>query len=568
MATTIQYGDVTLALVKINSFVSEPVYDDAGIDYLYTHFSLDVSCIYSEDIESPSLCKVSDFATIRGQLVKPRQKLTVKFGEHVMLDVPAPDAKMGPTPRPLVITKVVGSRTIHVQFAVDAFVTECTEPSTVLSNRWSMAFSYDRDFMQSRTTDGVLVLRGVDGADIADSYRNLCIPPLPKGWRRERLRFATSPDGLKLQYSIEDKESEGAIIDGITTASGTYTEISSGALGTTKHAEINLTVRGTKETTKADLFNRAAAIVLSRVNLATQADGGNAAGKDLLEGMAISEALFEPELTMRVRVRRTSQVLLKQIGPVSLNFIGKVLPGSENNTAVDMSDRGTAILLAVIQRFTDPCGIDPEDLDIENGTNKLILTSIDDEATEVTVSQGVLEPEGEPAWDSEHLSHAYTDYQIDISYKTKYHNLALPKANTLEALAADERNLDDDGNVETVSIVPMAAPTQIKKVKWRGERIGEWPRVPLAEDLHGKGVISEKEPVCETPQLTSDGRTYRYAMHGEYLYFMKAPIDETNPSFGGLLAGSLPYDTSTEVANRVPTDRFIPGIATDLGSTG
>ena len=74
----------------------------------------------------------------------------------------------------------------------------------VLNNRWSISESMDDEYFTTRTIHGNMRVATV--AVPADAYRNLIVPTLETGFKRERLDYNIAANGLDIDYIVTDKQ--------------------------------------------------------------------------------------------------------------------------------------------------------------------------------------------------------------------------------------------------------------------------------------------------------------------------------------------------------------------------
>lgn len=120
------------------------------------------------------------------------------------------DVDDGPRCLQFDVVHVAADNIFRVEFAFEINRVQCTDddkaPSNtngVLCHRWACADSLDANLRTTRTYHGLL--------EIATSqfsphwFRDLVVPPLQEGMRREHMEFIASEDGKKLQYTITDQ---------------------------------------------------------------------------------------------------------------------------------------------------------------------------------------------------------------------------------------------------------------------------------------------------------------------------------------------------------------------------
>lgn len=531
------YGDVTLKLVKTKRFEQTPVFSDDGIDYLYTHFVVDVDCIFNADVmPGYGTSPTQIMRLLRADLLTPRRTLRFVIESETLLEVWVPDASGGPYPKDLTINEIVGSKTFHVHWRCEADVRLCDggsapeEYRSLLSNRWEQSQSYDQDFYAIRSTSGVLrVMPENTSVPVTlDSFRHLCLPPLPKGWKRASCRFGVSSDGLTLRYSIEDKEVTSLPPFPATSISARYTE-STGVLATTHFAEISIDASGPPNASKQDLVAVCCQVAVSRID-----DG-------LVDSAEIAEDLYENRVSLRVRVRLIPDNAKFQGAGwfFTRTRIALPPPSPESGEAVDLLQR-TGLLNSAIAWFKQPCDY-PRG--VPGSTPMVEQHSSYSDNPEPEVYELLPEPDSEdPEFTDDHKNAIYTDYDIDMHIHTDNHVITLP-------VAADPEEGGDDGQptldpfspnydpstingggasleknasgTPAVVAVQLAAPMQKIIVKYRGERANKWPQVPSPAPEDGY-IVTKHTTTLEAARLLA-GNHKAYGISGEIHIVPKFP---------------------------------------------
>lgn len=514
--SSITYNGITLALVETKSFDEQPVYTDDGAEYLYTKFTIDVSCVFSPDVMSGGASPTAIMNTVRQSLLVPRGILTFYVGFEKLLEVFSPDAKGGPFPQSCTIRQIHGTATFLVEWSCIAYGTSCEYGNNqAISNRWSMTMSYDENLFCTRTTSGQIIIQAqaVGVPPDLDQFRRLAIPTLPEGWQRERIQFDYARDGLSLAYQITDREKDNVAPRPATTARGTYTEVSS-SMGGKLHAEMSVTLGGFKGTPRINLVAIAAQIILSRVR-----EG------DIIEQFETSEELFDNQISMRARWLKIPDNIkvLDANMMIDGSKFGIGVPGTDS-PAVDINDR-TGLLSAAISAFKGVnyvCNIAGGIPDVIPFNQTLGETTIN--STVVDSPQSSLGSKGSPKI-SPNENKMYTDSQVNMEYMDNANNVHLPDASSFGGSA----------------VVTLGAYQQTIKVKYRSERYGKWPQSPSASVQAGMYVLRDSK-VVETPQLTPDGLTFIYAIHGEMEIAATSRFTEAT----GYQAGKLPNSFGAE----------------------
>lgn len=262
------YGNVTLQVLKTHHVATDDVYDESGLDYLWTRHTFDVTGLvnlantsYQAQQGNPAPVAQAGQApfltvqAIRDTLALPRQPLLYQDEQNnVMVQSPplAPvganafqpggglgvnvlpgtqldcDCDGGPKPlRPAEVLAVHGAgKSVIVRFAVSTTVNDsiywtaqgglkqqgqaAPKPPVILSNRWSTSESLDEGAYSTRTYAGRAVFR-------ADLLRDLTITPndgagkrlaVPDDFRSYWANF-NIPPGFQRRQVMVDQEPSG-----------------------------------------------------------------------------------------------------------------------------------------------------------------------------------------------------------------------------------------------------------------------------------------------------------------------------------------------------------------------
>jgi len=643
------YNGVYLSLTKINSLGQEPLYSEDGIDYLYTKFDLDVSAVVNLDakltMENEAVRTATTMSNYIGELTRqlnlPRKRLSVQLGAdtavynqsvngplQMLLSSSAPDSRGGPFPRGVTIRQVGGSKTLLVQFQIQTFIFDqrCADrdvPKRVTSNRWEMSFGYDTEGMATRTTRGTLVVDGKQDGINADDFRYFAIPKIPSGWRRKRMDFNLSSDGLKIGYTIEDAEQYYAYPEGLTTVEGSYTESTTKA-GALLYIDMDISVKGPKNVTKEWLVQKALQLIDSRVNWSNFPQNAANAGKsnDVLESASVSEDLFENKVSVKVRIfkagdnlgnRKVVQSTLGKFGkPLSYeDFLGQTKKLEQDGTTGYVEKYGTAGLRGVYAAWhNDPC-VDVDRLDDRTSEDKAVAnkeTESEDGPPTPPPPETTVSVDTENKWiesqswgkkSNDHKRFPYTDCEIKQEIKTEKNIKALPvqrppvrsiddfpesvgELPKRKPISTDTPSNQQPSFGQTPSpswsapqrefwfpsdLIMLTPPMQERIVTFNAERAGAWPLIPRAfERLAGGDVMTYQHIRADSPTLAADGQTYVYSVSGIYKYLMPFYIDEqAKNSF--MWAGKLqwtyePFSSAeTSPVFGVPPGNFQPLIA-------
>lgn len=237
MSTAVTYNEVQILGCLTERFEQEPVYDDSHTDKLYDRFTIRVSGLIlgltnqsSFSVRTSNADNTSatvSHKNIRYALESPRKAFKMILGADlngnggtVILQATGMpiggslatniDLDNGPKPKVLSLERIVGDKSFRIVFEIVICKQECDAAGTayntsgVLNNRWACVDDIDKNWNTTRTWQGRL--RCASGQINPHSFRDLVVPPLGSGMRRDRMTFAASPDGLLLDYTIVDKE--------------------------------------------------------------------------------------------------------------------------------------------------------------------------------------------------------------------------------------------------------------------------------------------------------------------------------------------------------------------------
>lgn len=431
--SVIQYNGVVLPYAFFTNFDQQPLYDDqGGVDWYVTKFDIKAQAVLNFEYLgaiAPELVgrttNPADIAKfIRERLLQPRRILSVQFNgvellpqrqvnaSGTMIGTGEVDAKNGPQPQSCTLTQLTNT-TFLATFHIVAHYWENTainasgavsltnrRGGNVLFNRWTESQQIDDCNYSIRVREGKFMIRSDNAAGlIADRFRpTLAILAVPQGFLRQNAKYTVSPDGLGLQYHIEDKEffkrppeipgedSEGEF--SAYRANGEYTESSPQRGGVLRFCEARVALSGDKRTPQWRLLQMAIAIAASKVNInaigraqdmaaaliaGAGGLGGGFAGTSSLVNAALAREvipesfsmrvdLYKNEVEVRYRAFMTSRSGFSAAngrinGIAGLRATGLTsTPGSPGSfqTPPDYPDRGTANWLLQAAAYFDP----------------------------------------------------------------------------------------------------------------------------------------------------------------------------------------------------------------------
>ncbi len=300
------YNGITLPYFHCTNFKQIAIRDDLGdTDWILTRFQISGNCVINADyteLLAPDLIENngeigSDSAAflmkvIRTRLMTHKKRLSYTFnGVELMPTVQSGnigtvDAENGPKPQSCDILHLYNNM-FYISFSITASywengsstrnINSDDEPpntdnprgNPVLFNRWSESVEINELNFTSRVRNGKFKIRSDnDSGFIADQLRTkMCVVGVPKGFLRYSSRYTVTPDGLAIQYQIEDREVFKYPPTPAYKAEGHYYE-TGGKGDATRFIECAVKLQGSPDTDQTQLLVRCMQVVGSKLQLA------------------------------------------------------------------------------------------------------------------------------------------------------------------------------------------------------------------------------------------------------------------------------------------------------------
>lgn len=328
----VKYNGITLPYAQSTDFRQEAVYDESGTDRIYTKFDIKVRCLVGADylrMLAPSLVAAGEPVTdnaavimkaVRNRLLRPRQQLSFTFNGVDLIPLPqndltgTVDAKNGPNPMMCEIVplqNVLFILTFHVVAHYwennqinpleedPSDIVDNRRGGNVLTNRWTETVEIDECNYTKRTRDGKFIIRSDNFAGaIADVFRSqFAVVSVPAGFLRTVAKYTQSPDGLAIQYHVEDTEVYVNPPPPAFVAEGDYT-FNSAKKGAHVWHEVQIRLKGDKETNKAQMLTSAVGVCVKKLKTV---GADLAVGQALLDASQINVNLYKNEVEVRMR---------------------------------------------------------------------------------------------------------------------------------------------------------------------------------------------------------------------------------------------------------------------------
>jgi hypothetical protein len=606
--TVITYGSqtvVTLYNVITRGYRQQPVFDTAGQNVIYHKHIINVTgwCHGSPVARAHIDANLGDYVQstyinpadttgesaalshrmIRYILMQPRQAFTMKCGNDTLLQafpmstvVPvAPpsstsqtdvDVNNGPRCTEVNISQIVANKIFRVDCEFEICKVECdasgrdTNSSLVLSNVWSCTDDVDRNFMTTRTIAGTA--RMSTSLVNPHSFRNVVIPPLQPGMRRDSMQFIATDDGLNLQYTVVDKEVAFAPPKPATSWHMRHTEsVSRSETGIAPIVSLDITLGGDANCDKSQLISIAAAIIDAKI---TPAAGNKARiilnyaiAEETSDDSNIIHATCTAKRTPDKDIAALAGIQIDKLKPIDAADLAKVaaIVGNYDRSLSrgsrpgdTLETHGPVALVAAFSTFLQsPCSADhaiyQQQLTSDPGTPVTGPT-----VTPTAYTTATIPGDQSTAWATADSSdNVYVAYQMESTYERRGMRAHCPVAQGSTVGAAPPTSFA--GSVaaasQATSVIISLAPTIVTRViRMVGERLGRQPVFPSPADTFTDGQVNytflDERRMVGTPERDADGNlTYREQR--EYTY--AADRDPLGTNASALRAGVNPNDS-------------------------
>lgn len=465
------------------------------------------------------------------------------------------DVQNGPICTEFVVTHVIGNNLFQVEAAFEIHKLECDPDSGatsnntgVLSHRWSCGDDIDTDMRTVRTYSGLLEIATASFSP--HWFRYLCVPPLSDGFRRDRMNFLATEDGLKLQYSITDTEIAASAPKPATRWSIRHSEGS--GMGMMAHSELDISLQGDGNANKGDLI-KIAIYVLTNKLMGHKPDAPKK-NTYILDDFTITDHIGDVQaITAHAKLRKTNDVLEGlQFG---VERLGKPILAADLPLALaDYNPRqsrggrtgetpeyqGPASLVGIFRCYLqNPCYADHGiNNSIENnrlGSDRNIPPAALPRATITALVVPDLAPTTPTYYSDSHQDAAYTFYQCESQYKSHQMRVAMPRASA----PADPPVVPD--TTDATCIVSLCRPQSRLIVRVTAERIGKQPEFPDPESLFmeeatkysgggppaiGMKLLSSTLAPATAHYTATGAKVYRARLQAKYALKRKPGPDE------------------------------------------
>lgn len=629
MGTTVTYNTVVLSNVVTRQWEEKVIYDSSGTDVIGHKFSLQFQGIMHAVVPTAPVNIVRQSmgepaadtnvvvheADVRRKLKEPRRELlvTVTTGdfeseeddaleETTLLNVfPIEagdrshgnnhDVANGPKPRAVEIEQIIGGKVFNVMWSVDVTIMECSSESgtgLVLNNRWAVMEMMDENFFTERITRGRITLSSshVSGHE----FKNIIVPTLEDGFRRESVTFEVAENGLDCTYEVRDKQVHTSAPFPATTISGTHTESTNDGINMVSHCNVKLL--GPPHVDTRILIARALDVIESRINFLsrfrplddkrstvmimnaalTHHFGGD---QNSVEATITVKNIFGEGQSLGVFL---AGVVGESIGSPIENLAvlpgqGTDLRGRTANYDPQISPvpavwgydpqggvREPAVLFLLKCYLQDPCvgkHSIADDVSVSESSSQQVIATPGTQFRGHVVSE-IPRDQLENLFSQSNRTAFYTYATYKTSYEVRMGRMGLPVAFSQSASGEEADNPGQEDPEEdpkeekdeavfvndTTCWIDVAPPQSIRRISFETERTGQRPEIPQPLNRYGdfgqgglNGTLLESEITPMAPTLSADGRTPVYRVKGYYLYGLNRPPSNDEQ----LRVGVLPF---------------------------
>jgi len=624
MATRVIYNDVVLHNVLIREFRQEVVYDASRTDSLFSRYTITVEGLITDYSAGAhvgdrygSRRRTNDWLrTVRIALSEPRRPLRIEQVEWLQGDEraetilwcdpsdyspsnPSRDLSNGPKPTDLQVKAFLGTQAIRVVWTVQCdllqpplnggelrFLDGYHEPQPVLDNRWSVAEEFDENLFCTRTISGSLRM-SVAAAKTGFDYRWLATPGLEAGFKRQRMRYAVQPDGLEVQYEIQDRQWH-------TMPPWPCTDMRirhqrSTNYGVTAVAVCDVQLAGPPYAPKIALLTRLAQIMDFYLGILRRADSygktwrirhadiveevgpeNRVSGRieiDLIgppEGNGAAEQSNEFLTRHMLNIGRDLDLrrqpdpivpLHQSPGPYAPTIAEMPSPFGYNTWGGERNPAAIALFQCYLQRpYRPPHGM-------ANWPSPQPEADKEDHKKPAKVERVPVEqlyPDRSDHYSDEHKQHLYTYVRMKNAYRIDRMKVGCPQVVSNPGQSDSGGASPSQRKAKTTHVVHLAQGTVRRTVAFDAERLGAWPELPQPIDYElpgGNKAVLVKYQIAPFPPTTSaTGEGLIYRVQGRYQWILEEPLDDD----AAWPLGHLPHvDDQTE--------GFLPSFAERIG---
>lgn len=591
-ATTIVYNGVTMTNVLTDSIDQTVQLDQTGTDPIYVLTVATFTAVlhtepyaggrentigiegamFSSDSSNPTLQEA--YTTIIPKLMQPRRQFIMTIGGKTVFNivpgtewvVPANvgnqlpleriDCNHGPIPSVRVLS-VVSARTMRIQFTIRMHVAwtdkNATQPHGVTSFRFWMAEDINcEDWTTARVYHGRVRVKHLGYSVLMEFKRYFWCPALQLGFVRRKIAMQETPNGLELEFEIQDQEVWAVPPPPATHWMGSHT-IAANVGMSMLESNIEVQLTGPKNCGKRALMAMCWRVVCLKLHISNQYNKG----QDFVTRAVWVDHLPDNRVGASATVKHISPTYPMEDFCLPLDELR--YPLVAYSTARSYLPGQTATLKGIMLAWL----CDP----------KHVRGPIDyaDMPTKTPPSPTGSAPPGGGTGpypnnvDPSSLSNPHTTagmfnvYRMASDVDIDRGAIVLPFAakSATGDENADEENPAPAAGQATAAIVYTHNGFATRTVLIEAERLEAWPTLPRPVDFKAKNNIQHwilsDHPHASAPQLSADFTKTLYHIDYTLRYALERVPDYSKAEY---MAALLPYRTETS-----PQIRIIPATA-------
>lgn len=593
----------------------QPVFTENNT-YLYTHFSLDVSAIINPEagaygldeddkvVPLPGSSATLTDTTIRHYLLQPRRQLVFMMvdGDILLLSPQkkpgngsgyySTDCNNGPLPKNFTITRIDGDHLFRVNFSIETWINECEYGNSaavkaLLANVFSQQHSVDDSFMTQITTTGQAFFRSdvlENANEVADSYRDQCLPPTPRGFKRTSYNVAVTASRNVLTYNCVDQQMfydigdtnpllGGSGISRIEAVYNTGTIANEGGVaGGRSFAEMSVKIWGVKEASLWHLTQKAFEVAGAKLPLDKMPFGGVLSNISLTQNMTAKDVALRIQVTLPPPAVGKLGVLNTDVLRIDTLFDTDVL-GKNPAPYNDNGSRGSYNKEILTSKLKAACVSVAQQSESRYASSGAGTNYDNSPPVDPVIVYTDVVPSYNPKISYQERRAFHTDYRMDFRYIRQFHRSQIPVAkdpyqqsgnspgsNTGSAFRGGQNPSTDPNNqpaiVPDCEIVSLAYPTTKLVITWTAERVGEPPRYPNPFGVEENFVLLEDRMQAASKELAPDGQNFIHRLTGEYTFGLRSARGPGD----NLPTGILPLWDDTYESGYIESKYAVPGI--------
>lgn len=564
MATSIIYNGITILDVLTES-VNQEVEMDSGVRPLYRKTTIkctgliwaitSIPAIYDLGIATLGSLTTGFSDTLR-LLSTPQKEFTYTIDGTNIFHVTGRgignpgndmDVKNGPITEARFL-HIVGNKSARIEFTVTFWRKACGGQSQqnnteIMSLKFSQTEDINEQWFLTRTYRGHLIIRPGSKPISVHSFQGWCLPPITRGFLRQFITFIESDDGLRLDFTITDRQVYAYPPLPAVKWTGRHSVIFPTTGANKAESEYSIAVEGPPSASKEALFAVCYNIMVAKLYLFDALNEGG----DLIQTLRFDEDITGPKISAYARVLHTNFTNLIGQRRTFLKPLDKKFNGSFIHPQKETGLRG--IFAQAV--YKDPCTkvapwdypVEPDTGTGETGTAKRYPKNKTEQAQGgggVFNVPPSLPPVNSLARNETTSTTAYfVSSQCPVNENIAWYS---------------------DGLNDTIYMAQVASPSAKRIVTIEASRINAYPVIPKRSNFVDMNRIEHRvlkwHPELQIPQLSADGRKTLYSVNMLIEYLMsRAPRPGER-----LPTGTPPYIASGIATNYLgPELQLQPG---------